>query len=87
MAFVISNDKRGGYPAITAVGSDEETACAVYAMLQNAALCARVDEQGVVTNSFDGYYNETILTTHWASFEALREHILEVHEIELRSES
>lgn len=81
--YVITNEAKDSYPAIRAVGSDEEVACAVYATLQNAALCSRVHE-GVVTNSFEGYYCETLLCTNWNGFAELRDHMLEVHEVELR---
>lgn len=80
--FVIQNAATETFCAMRAVGSSEETACAVYAALYNAQLSSRLVD-GVYTNSDNGIVYETLLCHEWRNFEELAEHMREVHEVTL----
>ena len=80
--FYIENAKTGDFAAMRAASDSEVEACACYATLYNAQLSTRVVDD-VYTNVHCGAVYTTLLTTEWRNFEALAEHMLEVHDITL----
>lgn len=81
--LVISNEATSTFPAIEAVGEDEPSACALYAVLYNTELLSHRDDNGKLTNAWGGTVYTSYLTLDWQGFAELAEHMREVHEVEL----